>query len=331
MSDPLWSASAAFVDYDRDGDLDLFVANYLDFTVAGNKRCNDALGARDYCSPRTYRPVPDRALPQRRWRPIQRRQRRPPASPRPTAPGLGVSVGDYNGDGWPDLYVANDATPNQLWINQTQRDVRGRRPAVGLGIERRGQSRRQHGHRLRRLRRRRRRGPLRHEHRRRDVRRSTATTAAAASTTCAPGSDSRRRPRHLPALAPTGSTTTTTAGSTSSSLTAPSTSIEAQRGEKFPFRMRNQLFRNTGARALRGDEQGRGTGVRSRGDRPRRGLWRHRQRRRCRRRRHEQQRAGEAAPQPGGYAGTTGCNLRLQQAPGNRFAFGAWIRCRAGR
>src|SRR5204863_8477350 len=32
--------------------------------------------------------------------------------------GLGVATGDYNGDGWPDLYVANDATPNQLWINR---------------------------------------------------------------------------------------------------------------------------------------------------------------------------------------------------------------------
>src|SRR5690606_41916520 len=31
--------------------------------------------------------------------------------------GLGVSIGDYNGDGWPDIYVANDATPNQLWLN----------------------------------------------------------------------------------------------------------------------------------------------------------------------------------------------------------------------
>src|SRR3954463_14892952 len=60
VSDPLWSASAAFVDYDRDGDLDLFVANYLDFTLAGNKICHDAVGARDYCSPRAYRPVPDR-------------------------------------------------------------------------------------------------------------------------------------------------------------------------------------------------------------------------------------------------------------------------------
>ena len=40
--------------------------------------------------------------------------------------GLGVAVGDYNGDGWLDLYVANDATPNQLWINQQRRHVRRR-------------------------------------------------------------------------------------------------------------------------------------------------------------------------------------------------------------
>src|SRR5215213_9961960 len=60
VSDPLWSTSATFFDYDRDGDLDLFVANYLDFTVAGNKECHDSVGTRDYCSPRAYRPVPDR-------------------------------------------------------------------------------------------------------------------------------------------------------------------------------------------------------------------------------------------------------------------------------
>src|SRR5688572_26956086 len=60
VSDELWSTSAAFLDYDRDGHLDLFVANYLDFTTAGNKQCFDSVGARDYCSPRAYRPVPDR-------------------------------------------------------------------------------------------------------------------------------------------------------------------------------------------------------------------------------------------------------------------------------
>src|SRR5262245_45892938 len=60
LSDAAWTTSAAFVDHDRDGDLDLFVARYVDFTVAANKLCNDPAGARDYCGPRAYRPVPDR-------------------------------------------------------------------------------------------------------------------------------------------------------------------------------------------------------------------------------------------------------------------------------
>ncbi len=117
VTDPLWSTSAAFIDYDRDGDLDLFVANYLDFTLAGNKECRDSVGSRDYCSPRAYHPVPDKLY-------------RNDGSGRFTnvtetagiskadGAGLGVATGDYDGDGWLDLYVANDATPNQLWINK---------------------------------------------------------------------------------------------------------------------------------------------------------------------------------------------------------------------
>ncbi|HXW04478.1 MAG TPA: CRTAC1 family protein [Vicinamibacterales bacterium] len=116
VSDDLWSTSAAFADVDRDGDLDLFVANYLDFTVADNKRCHDSLGARDYCSPRAYRPVPDRFY---RNEGQGRFTNATDASgiSRAYGAGLGVSTGDYNGDGWIDLYVANDANPNQLWIN----------------------------------------------------------------------------------------------------------------------------------------------------------------------------------------------------------------------
>ena len=60
VDDARWSTSAAFLDYDRDGDLDLFVANYVAFTVAGNKVCTDQAGARDYCPPGAYTPVPDR-------------------------------------------------------------------------------------------------------------------------------------------------------------------------------------------------------------------------------------------------------------------------------
>ena len=101
--------------------------------------------------------------------------------------------------------------------------------------------------------------------------------------------------------------------------------VEAQRGQPSPFRMRNQLFRNTGATAVRGDERGGRPGVRARGDRPRRRLRRHRQRRRRRRRRDEQQRAGAAAAQSGGRSGITGCRCASTQPPGNRFGFGAWI------
>ena len=117
VSDPLWSASAAFLDYDRDGDLDLFVANYLDFTIAGNKTCSDPLGARDYCGPRAYRPAPDRLYRNDgngRFSDVTESA----GISKADGNGLGAVAGDYNGDGWLDLYVANDATSNQLWINR---------------------------------------------------------------------------------------------------------------------------------------------------------------------------------------------------------------------
>jgi hypothetical protein len=117
VSDPLWSTSASFFDYDRDGDLDLFVANYLDFTLADNKTCYDPLGARDYCGPRAYRPVPDRLYRNEgngRFIDVTEAA----GISRAGGAGLGTVAGDFNRDGWLDLFVANDATPNQLWINQ---------------------------------------------------------------------------------------------------------------------------------------------------------------------------------------------------------------------
>ena len=117
VSDPLWSTSAAFVDYDRDGNLDLFVANYLDFTLASDRVCHDAVGARDYCGPRAYRPVPDK-LYRNDGNGHFTDVTEAAGITKADGAGLGVATGDYNGDGWLDLYVANDATPNQLWINR---------------------------------------------------------------------------------------------------------------------------------------------------------------------------------------------------------------------
>jgi hypothetical protein len=86
------------------------------FTVAGNKHCTDHAGAPDYCPPRAYSPVPARLF---RNDGGLRFTDATISSGIATAygAGLGVAVGDLNGDGWPDVYVANDAMPNQLWIN----------------------------------------------------------------------------------------------------------------------------------------------------------------------------------------------------------------------
>jgi hypothetical protein len=116
VQDSRWSSSAAFVDIDGDGHLDLYVANYVDFAVAANKPCTEPAGARDYCSPSVYRPVPDRLFRNRGDGTFEDVSERAGIL-RAYGAGLGVAVGDYDKDGHPDIYVANDATPNQLWRN----------------------------------------------------------------------------------------------------------------------------------------------------------------------------------------------------------------------
>jgi hypothetical protein len=117
VDDPRWSTSATFFDYDADGDLDLFVANYLDFTIAGNKTCFDAVGARDFCSPARYRPVPGRLFRNDgggRFADVTEAS----GIAKAFGPGLGAVAADFDRDGRLDLYVANDGTANQLWLNR---------------------------------------------------------------------------------------------------------------------------------------------------------------------------------------------------------------------
>ena len=117
VGDTRWSIATAFLDYDRDGWLDLFVVNYLDaFTYSSHKECNNDLGLRDYCGPVSYRPVPD-VLYRNRGDGSFEDASSALADGSPAGSGLGVVTGDFNSDGWPDMYVANDALPNHLWIN----------------------------------------------------------------------------------------------------------------------------------------------------------------------------------------------------------------------
>jgi hypothetical protein len=111
-----WSASAAFVDYDKDGYLDLYVTRYLDFTIKGNKECFSPAGERDYCAPAAYKPVLHqlfRNLGNGKFQDVTQSAGISAAG----GPGLGVVCADFNGDGWPDIYVANDGAPNLLWLN----------------------------------------------------------------------------------------------------------------------------------------------------------------------------------------------------------------------
>jgi hypothetical protein len=112
-----WSVSASFVDIDRDGWLDLFVGNYLRYSLEGNTRCSSPTGAADYCTPDSYAPLPDRLYLNRRNGTFTDVTAAAHVAGE-FGPALGVSTADFNGDGWIDIYVANDGKENQLWLNR---------------------------------------------------------------------------------------------------------------------------------------------------------------------------------------------------------------------
>ncbi|MCH7703014.1 MAG: VCBS repeat-containing protein, partial [Planctomycetes bacterium] len=116
-SDDVWSTSAAFLDYDRDGFLDLFVVNYVRFSVAENPTCHSRSSRRDYCGPQSFEPIPDR-LYRNNGDGTFADVTIQAGIDRAFGSGLGVVCADFNGDDWPDIYVANDGNANQLWINR---------------------------------------------------------------------------------------------------------------------------------------------------------------------------------------------------------------------
>ena len=112
-----WGVSATFFDYDRDGLLDLFVGNYLNYTLQTHTPCFGPSGAPDYCRPEVYG-----AQPNRLYRNVGNGTFRDVTIASGVAkafgPALGAVSADFNGDDWADLFVTNDEQENQLWINQ---------------------------------------------------------------------------------------------------------------------------------------------------------------------------------------------------------------------
>ncbi len=112
-----FGTSAAWFDYDRDGKLDLFVANYVQWKPENDLWCSLDGSTKSYCTPESYKGTRSRLyhnLGNGKFEDVAERA----GVGDPTSKSLGVAVLDFNGDGWPDLFVANDTQPNKLYRNQ---------------------------------------------------------------------------------------------------------------------------------------------------------------------------------------------------------------------
>lgn len=138
VDDSSWGTSATFVDYDADGHLDLFVVNYIDWAPGREIRCASLLDERSYCHPNIYRaPAPD-TLFRNRGDGTFVNVSTSCGIRKAYGNGLGVTPGDFNGDGRLDFYVANDAQANQLWINDGEGRFTDAAPALGCDVNRMG-------------------------------------------------------------------------------------------------------------------------------------------------------------------------------------------------
>ena len=111
-----FGTSAAWFDYDRDGKLDLFVANYVQWTPEGDLRCSLDGVTKSYCTPESYRGTPSKLFHNMGGGKFEDVSQKAGVAD-PSSKSLGVVVFDYNNDGWPDLFVANDTQPNKLYRN----------------------------------------------------------------------------------------------------------------------------------------------------------------------------------------------------------------------
>ncbi|MGH9793163.1 MAG: CRTAC1 family protein [Candidatus Acidiferrales bacterium] len=135
-----FSSSAAWVDYDKDGHLDLFVANYVQWTPETDLFCTLDGTRKSYCTPESYKGATAR-LWRNRGDGTFEDVTRAAALEDATSKGLGVAVLDSNMDGWPDLLLVNDTEPNKLYISDGKGKFTERGVLAGIGFSENGVAR----------------------------------------------------------------------------------------------------------------------------------------------------------------------------------------------
>jgi hypothetical protein len=135
-----FSTSAAWVDYDNDGRLDLVVANYVQWTPEKDLFCTLDGAHKSYCTPESYAGASLRLwhnLGNGRFEDATRKS----GLYDPSSKGLGIAILDVNGDGWPDVVLANDTQPNKLYLNNRNGTFTERGMAAGIAFSEDGVAR----------------------------------------------------------------------------------------------------------------------------------------------------------------------------------------------
>jgi hypothetical protein len=113
-----WSTGALFIDYDRDGLLDLIVSRYVEWDFSMNIWCGEHKpGYRAYCHPDQFQPISPLVYHNEgkgRFKEVSAAA----GFAASKGKGLGIAMNDFDGDGWPDIFIANDAVPQQLFRNR---------------------------------------------------------------------------------------------------------------------------------------------------------------------------------------------------------------------